>query len=146
MGEKLLLSSRQLIQIKLVPVPKSFPAKSHDWNNRAICQKRQIENYRRNPENIFDLNINITWLVINHWAWFYFDRSKNNCIWNVRAGLQLDLIYNTLDPTYGHGVHKKTNWQNIARGKSNTTFLYLFVLKKGRTWMIQTWIINVWTH
>ena len=56
MGEKLLLSSRQLIQIKLVPVPKSFPAKSHDWNNKAICQKRQIENYRRNPENIFDLN------------------------------------------------------------------------------------------
>ena len=90
MGEKLLLSSRQLIQIKLVPVPKSFPAKNHDWNNKAICQKKQIDNYRHNLENISDLNISFMPL--------YFDRSLNNCVLNanekVRPGLQLDLIYN----------------------------------------------------
>ena len=29
---------------------KSFPANNHNWNNKAICQNKQIENYWCNLE------------------------------------------------------------------------------------------------
>ena len=109
MGEKLLLSSRQLIQIKLVPVPTSFPAKNHDWNNKAICQKKQIDNYQHNLENISDLNISFMPL--------YFDQSLNNCVLNANkkgetwASIRFDLQ---------HGIHRNTNWQNNKNDKLPT--------------------------